>query len=473
MPEEIKTKCQNIAAYTRERNFKTIYCSCGTTTHNRIWNSYRCENCNTEAKHQTKKNKLFSRVRIIRSKECLQKDDKRFHIRIHEDGYKLYFDNCKFELEETYVIEVKFDLGKKILECYKNGSKENNYNLDSLFNRMSKRELLDLISTDQSYKLFEYTIDHFAKMKYEKMNLFTRAIQRLFGYPIIEIFYSCGFRDIRYVFNEKDVLTSSAKKINTSRPHKILGVPKYMFKLLKDIEGISYLGDLISKEINGNNYKNLFESFIEESDIRSFSRCVNDLIYLIKTYKYKDMRKLALYITRDVKFQQGLTNPIEALTLLKDYRRMCSQMEKEGEKYPSSLKKMHDIALMNYNAAKSEIKNRKVTEIVGTDEYKSYEYENKIMKYIVISPKDAEDIINEGSMLSHCVASYVDDVIEKRRQIYFIRQYENKEQSLLTVEIKNRDIKQVKGRYNRLPDEREKEFIDKWMEVKKLSLTGY
>jgi len=95
-------------------------------------------------------------------------------------------------------------------------------------------------------------------------------------------------------------------------------------------------------------------------------------------------------------------------------------------------------------------------------------YKNK--EYAIVKPIDPKELIQEGETLGHCVASYVNDVIKGTCKILFLRLLATPEEGLVTVEVRGEDdnlrIVQVKGRGNRKPYAKEKEFIQEWAEKK-------
>ena len=95
-------------------------------------------------------------------------------------------------------------------------------------------------------------------------------------------------------------------------------------------------------------------------------------------------------------------------------------------------------------------------------------YENK--KYKVIVPITNTDILDEAEQQRHCVASYVDRICNGETNIVFIRLNEDLETSLLTVELKNNEICQVRGFQNRTYTKEEYDFMKEWSKKTGLKL---
>lgn len=289
------------------------------------------------------------------------------------------------------------------------------------------------------------------------------------SYESCQVLANCGF-------NASFIVTCIHKeKINTkaTKPNEILGISKCVFKILKEFnlnyECIQYLTNL--EKLGGENIRYINSKIKDEcgfDKINNFLSHSEEYMELIDRYKY-DNRRLINYLTREVKLQQGIDNPVEALTLLKDTNRMCRDMEvKIKEKYPKSLKKDHDIARLNYKINSDVITEKRFNKVVSDDTYNKLKFKNK--EYIVLAPDKPSDLIKEGDSLSHCVSSYIKDVCDERCNIYFIRDIEEQDKSLLTVEVRNDKIMQVRGQGNRYPTGMEKSFINQWAMNKNLKI---
>ncbi len=195
---------------------------------------------------------------------------------------------------------------------------------------------------------------------------------------------------------------------------------------------------------------------------------------MIKTYNY-DCKRLIKYLFEDLKWQ-GIKiasvssarydyNTRQIFTLVEDYARMSFALKgnRNFDKYPRTLKTSHDIVAMNYNAMKDEKKVDIFKTVVSDKEYIKFKsWEDKKKLWVVVTPTVPNDLVDEGTQQHHCVASYVDNVIDRTSIILFFRKKEEPEESVLTVEIKNGEIYQVKGLMNRSPDANEKAMMQEF-----------
>ena len=95
-------------------------------------------------------------------------------------------------------------------------------------------------------------------------------------------------------------------------------------------------------------------------------------------------------------------------------------------------------------------------------------YENDFFKVVV--PLTNIDILDEAEQQKHCVASYVDKIVRGETNIVFIREKSDLETSLLTVEICENKICQVRGFQNRYYNKVEYDFMKEWAEKTGLEL---
>lgn len=136
------------------------------------------------------------------------------------------------------------------------------------------------------------------------------------------------------------------------------------------------------------------------------------------------------------------------------------------EKYPKFLKTNHDIVVKIYNNYKKEYPE----DIFRTMVDYRLEQLNLPNKLVVVMPKSTNEMKEEGLYQNHCVASYIDSIIDGTRQVAFLRHSENINTPLVTLDIKEGMIQQYEGKNRRAPNEKEWEAIEKYAKIKKLKL---
>lgn len=92
--------------------------------------------------------------------------------------------------------------------------------------------------------------------------------------------------------------------------------------------------------------------------------------------------------------------------------------------------------------------------------------------YLIRMPKNAEDIRDEGDQMDHCVASYIPAIEAGRKIVMFMRDQENPEKSLVTIEVIDGAITQAYAHKDTDPDTAHKLWLEKWAAEKELRITA-
>ena len=144
-----------------------------------------------------------------------------------------------------------------------------------------------------------------------------------------------------------------------------------------------------------------------------------------------------------------------------DYLRLMEQCNvpiNETNACPRNLFQAHDHLVELNNALEREreaqakrnrdreLKN-KFDELIKTRNYMEMEING--LKFIL--PKRASDIVKEGSVLHHCVSTYIDRHASGTTTIVFIRDSEEPNKPLYTMEFCKKEIVQIRAKYNQNP----------------------
>lgn len=91
-------------------------------------------------------------------------------------------------------------------------------------------------------------------------------------------------------------------------------------------------------------------------------------------------------------------------------------------------------------------------------------------KYIIKQIKRTNELYYEGSYLHHCVYTYRKYCMDGTTFIFSLRSIDEKaeEYPLITIEVVSNEIRQTKGKFNRLPTDLEKDIIRIWAQEKQL-----
>lgn len=295
-----------------------------------------------------------------------------------------------------------------------------------------------------------------------------------YSYSYVEKLINAGFKNLNTILR----LVSNRKG---NSPKEILNIGRLPMEILKTkTNSTSYSPyfyreiDKFEKEFGYNLAKDSYNIFIDEtSNINNNFIDANIFINLFKNYGFKDIRKLVVYLTREVKIQQGISSPNEAIRCLFDYVDMSSKLGISYEKYPKSLKKEHDIVMLNYRTLNNKLENEKFVKVVSSGIYENLKYEDKKQELAIIPPREPKDLIKEGEHLNHCVGSYVERIANNDTMVLFLRRSKEIEQPFVTIEVMNGRIRQVKSQSNRKPDQKIMSFVKDWAKKKELELAIY
>lgn len=168
-----------------------------------------------------------------------------------------------------------------------------------------------------------------------------------------------------------------------------------------------------------------------------------------------------------VKFQNYLIKQDAQFSFYSDYLTMLQDLNIASGKaslLPSDLRKAHDKAVDILNAME-----RKIVQTGYKEQaVKKAFMEMTIDNFTFVLPKSADELVQEGENLHHCVGSsrYINAHAKGKSTILFIRQNNKLKQSYFTMEYSNNRVMQVQGKRNRenVPKPL-RQAIDTWLNV--------
>lgn len=132
---------------------------------------------------------------------------------------------------------------------------------------------------------------------------------------------------------------------------------------------------------------------------------------------------------------------------------------------PKNLQAAHDDMLEEYTKKEDKIKKERQKQLIKNiaktlaEAERSGEYGMKTRKYMIVVPKDAQDIRREGEKQHHCVGTYVERVAKGETMILFVRKVKEPETPFYTMEWKNGKVVQCRGKRNAPMTEEVKAFV--------------
>ena len=101
---------------------------------------------------------------------------------------------------------------------------------------------------------------------------------------------------------------------------------------------------------------------------------------------------------------------------------------------------------------------------------------NRTINWHIRELLSTEELIDEGRALKHCVYTYADSCVSGKTSIWSLEtEDEGKRKKYLTIELLlgEKLIRQVRGRANRLPTQKEKNMLMRWVRKENLEIADY
>jgi hypothetical protein len=464
-------------------------CGCGTITLLGSLGWRELERMDVACRNKECRNKNFINLTnknrdIFPYIKVLHKDRKGF--KIMRTNLSVFHDDDFNVLIKPNMVQVfKYSLLDGTMKLYKNGEdiKLSHWNKEDVVGRFFRgvddSKAVKMVSTIETEALYDFI---YSKLSYKTnrtwgdRKFWKGLIEFATGkYTYMQILSNAGFPNIERFYEKKTYYSTPTINQDGTSPKDILGVPKFVLKYIRENQNVgTYEIKQIKsalKKVDGNRFRELMSIVKDESTIRELCNTLDNLIEIHDTYGYNNLKKLTLYIFREIRMTQGIDSPSNGAGLLRDYIRMATKLGQEYEKYPKSLKKEHDITMMNYKVQQDAMKKQEFADMVVSEPYKRLEYKKK--DFSIITPKEMQDLINEGNELSHCVASYVESIVSGRCQILFLRDTKRLEEPLATIEVRGENVRQARGFANRALRVAERDFVAEWAKKKELQLNYY
>lgn len=449
----------NIFREYREHGSLYFICSCGYSkqSENYWMDYYKCPQCGA-IKYNTV-NKTYQKELSIVEIEKQDVHDKSFEVTKVKYETNIIFNGNTPSLQIT-----KKETYHTIFDFMDNCKLEIRLNDELLSNNKTNIQkalsYVDLTQNTTNNNLFTSVIKYIGK------NSASDIVYFIYKNPFIEIFYNT-YGDLRVITE----IPTCEMNANKTCPNEILGISKPVWKEILSLQNeVSYNINNYFKSIKSLDKVNFNKPDYTVSILKTIPtlglRVFGDYLQLIS--KGYDYRRLYQYLTDDIYTYQGISDISNGLVLLRDYIDMCENMNVPYEKYPKSLKLVHDLASKNLKIQIDKKLQEKFNDIINRPSYKNLEYTG--CEYSVIIPHTTDDIVNEGRYLHHCVGSYVNRIINGETKIAFLRHNKNINKPLITLEVKNGTLRQYKGNCNRQPTINEMNIISEWANLKKLKV---
>jgi hypothetical protein len=337
-------------------------------------------------------------------------------------------------------------------------------------NKLTSRIGIDSMSVDETYKkahsydwdLLEEALNYYNRTDdhrrywYSPHRCFYEFIVKYISNPVIhqllQIMKESGRQEL-YGSN------GSIEKIFGAIPNRgktmysKLGVSKYQFDNPDVIVYVKWLLNLKNiSHIDNATWDKYTKAFSGKVTARYGD---NDIIdYLKSSGEFTPDRWIKICALNDQHANCGYGYSSDRVKqLYKDYYRSLSAMKEFGidiSAYPVVFNDIQQLQRFHDDAAKavSSVRNK------AQDEKFSMLYSKRIKmleddgEYCIEMPKCSSDLTEEGSKLRHCVGGYVNSVANGHTAIYFLRKSCAPDEPWLTVEVSNKQCRQIHGSCN-------------------------
>lgn len=176
-----------------------------------------------------------------------------------------------------------------------------------------------------------------------------------------------------------------------------------------------------------------------------------------------DLEEIATYISLDrfVKYSKMHHGNIETY-LYKDYLRFAKllgyDLKNKRYAFPKDLKEAHDKLEKQYKIQSETIIKKAINK--RGKELSKNKYQDK--KFIILPANSLKSLQNESKQQNNCVRTYAEKYAEGVCDIYFMRDINKQDKSLVTVEVKNNQVVQSRIKNNMNPNEKQLQFLNKW-----------
>ena len=292
-------------------------------------------------------------------------------------------------------------------------------------------------------------VSHYLKMYLQHPLLIERLTKVGFENIVADLVYRHGFSD---ALDEEQTKT-----------HRILRVEKQDVSVLREQKtGVSLLKKYQAYvEIHLRGRTELFQWQLHNE----VSEIPTDIFQYMTAEKFMRYIDAQFPIYCETRPANGYRDPtIETLVITYvDYLHMCRRqaydMKDKSVLFPKNCAAAHDREAERIQKINDAQKNKAFGMAYAGFARKAVLSNEELQ---IVCPKRANDLVDEGKALHHCVGSYIDKVAEGRCLIVFVRRVEEPKKPYVTVEVRDGKIAQIHGDHNSKPTDEVQKFIDLW-----------
>ncbi len=320
----------------------------------------------------------------------------------------------------------------------------------------------ELKSTPWQYCQVDAFCEHFGKPLY-----LPSYLHRYTDYPFLEYLIKlklfCLAKETVYGSEARGLYHKNPLNFDGKSMQEVLGVGKEHLPMLQRLDINAHGLYLFQKMLAAK--RPIEETFL--------GWCQDSGIYddqdILRCLRYGTQKKLQSYIAAQAEILKDHRGNSHAFHLYKDYIRFCEDLSydltDEFILYPRNVQQAHDEASKMFDRKKVQIYNDK---ILGDYPALAKKFRMSKKGMIIVPPKSAEEIVAEGQALHHCVGGYVSRVASNETVILFLREKKQPDTPFYTIEVKNGEVAQVRGRNNCRATPKVESYMELWKQEKLL-----
>lgn len=251
---------------------------------------------------------------------------------------------------------------------------------------------------------------------------------------------------------------------NMNNQFEIL-VKQGLYNLAADL-----IDDYFNKKVDSKELLDFIKQHI--NFIRKYDLNYNELMILknIKSYDIDIIKKYSTFIQSDrllenidLKLAYKLTdlsskNVYEYGDYIEFIKKLKLNLKDKKILYPSNIKEAHDNAEKQIEV----LKNKKFNNAIKKKYKKLIKNKFQNKKYIVFPAMSVEELVDESSQQNNCVKTYAERIANNECDIYFMRNSNSPDKSLVTVEVINNKIVQKRTKNNNQTTDDQNKFLNLW-----------
>lgn len=185
-------------------------------------------------------------------------------------------------------------------------------------------------------------------------------------------------------------------------------------------------------------------------------------IKILSKFNSSDLEKVKKYVSIEKFVEYSKKKRNFDIQMYIDYLGFLENLKIDikNKKYlfPENLKKEHDEYSKQILIKNNAKINRKINK--RYKQLKENTYSNT--KYIIMPAKSFISLEDESTQQNNCIRNYAEKYANGKSDIYFMREINTLNKSLVTIEVKENKIVQSRTKDNGLPNNSQKRFLNKW-----------